>query len=939
MISESLPEVQKIQIVSKNLAEKSTPHQHIKEEPKIKPLVSGGDIDEIRSRLPFINPNRGDYYLNRTQSTEGVASKISLELKKKYLLGGDNGSNVVKKSGSASVLDTKFKSFVDQISEHQKLLNPAPEPSVSMQMFLEGASKLRRSPTLSPTASVNVRKSKELTGMENFQHICSQQQQQPPALPQSASSSYESSCSKDSQSVTESTTVIEKASSPVFETSIVVPELPKKTEPKKEVSSSNESSADDYEDEENSYHNVNNDSNCNGKVVASAAAAAAAVGVASTQISLPKVEIHNSQGELLPNEEGSAANCSNDNFKLVSDTRTGIPGGADEASAPSKIMAMPLDSKEKEAQILKHVSTPAELFISTDAKKSSAAEKGSGSGGAFSDKSSPSTPTSIPGDDNTLAVFTETELSDWARDEDCAVSENFDDLILGTHQNITYRRHQKPKKRANRDARNAKSSKSTVELGEDFVHVCGKAEPKSPSFMLANIDDMDIEFMDTGGDEEDEDAENGNAQTVNPLYLKNSGYIEYVTSEDEAKTPLAEAVNSNYAASFAEFDKSLSATAAAAAAAAAPAIRSSDLDENSNANHAEKTIRADEFDNFIHSFQDRISPFGYVKDSIDIRKQKKSAAKSPPPPLAVESSPVKEAAKEPPSPPSTPNVFGPTQKLEQLSRERSKQKNLIHEMVMSKLQSEGKSLQDRKSKRNSRTSLSPYNSSSQNSLQGGGKTGQDEKKEDCAAAKPILGRVAKEYKENIPYSSLDLGSATATSTRKEKSAMTDSCTTPTGGPSSVDGKCAESFSLPDIRKALSDTGDKLLTPVLSSATRMQILQSTESIRQQARTRARLMSDSELGLSPEDKLKLLKQKIAARKAVQSAFMDYPRSAEYLDEKECTSSSSKALHELHNAIADADYRNNNVSRMECAVCVCVKGASGGVIGCFAGSSGRN
>lgn len=88
---------------------------------------------------PLLNPRKGDYLLNRTHSTGGIASRLSLELKKRYLLGGSAlGSSVVKKSGSASNVDTKLRNFTDAISQHQKLLNPAPEPSPTMQAFLQG---------------------------------------------------------------------------------------------------------------------------------------------------------------------------------------------------------------------------------------------------------------------------------------------------------------------------------------------------------------------------------------------------------------------------------------------------------------------------------------------------------------------------------------------------------------------------------------------------------------------------------------------------------------------------------------------------------------------------------------------------------------------------------------------------------------------------------
>lgn len=73
---------------------------------------------------PMKNPRPGDYLLSKTASTEGIASKKSLELKKRYLLGGDAAaSGALMKSDSTSVLDSKFRNFHSNISECQKLLN------------------------------------------------------------------------------------------------------------------------------------------------------------------------------------------------------------------------------------------------------------------------------------------------------------------------------------------------------------------------------------------------------------------------------------------------------------------------------------------------------------------------------------------------------------------------------------------------------------------------------------------------------------------------------------------------------------------------------------------------------------------------------------------------------------------------------------------------
>lgn len=47
-----------------------------------------------------------------------------------------------------------------------------------------------------------------------------------------------------------------------------------------------------------------------------------------------------------------------------------------------------------------------------------------------------------------------------------------------------------------------------------------------------------------------------------------------------------------------------------------------------------------------------------------------------------------------------------------------------------------------------------------------------------------------------------------------------------------------------------------------------LLRTAEQVRESARARVRLMSDSQLGLSPEEKLNALRQKFAARKMAQS-----------------------------------------------------------------------
>ncbi|XP_065722593.2 F-actin-monooxygenase Mical isoform X6 [Drosophila suzukii] len=106
--------------------------------PQFKPLVQVDPTLLIGSqRAPLQNPRPGDYLLNKTASTEGIASKKSLELKKRYLLGEPANGNKIQKSGSTSVLDSRIRSFQSNISECQKLLNPSSDISAGMRTFLD----------------------------------------------------------------------------------------------------------------------------------------------------------------------------------------------------------------------------------------------------------------------------------------------------------------------------------------------------------------------------------------------------------------------------------------------------------------------------------------------------------------------------------------------------------------------------------------------------------------------------------------------------------------------------------------------------------------------------------------------------------------------------------------------------------------------------------
>lgn len=88
--------------------------------------------------------------LQRTDSTEAIAAQRALQLKRQYLLG--ENVNLPRKSVSTADLGSRFKSFMDKISETQKMLNPAPQPSAAMQAFMSSSVSSPRSPASSPSS-------------------------------------------------------------------------------------------------------------------------------------------------------------------------------------------------------------------------------------------------------------------------------------------------------------------------------------------------------------------------------------------------------------------------------------------------------------------------------------------------------------------------------------------------------------------------------------------------------------------------------------------------------------------------------------------------------------------------------------------------------------------------------------------------------------------
>ncbi|KAG8278732.1 hypothetical protein J6590_014286 [Homalodisca vitripennis] len=920
-----LEEPRKVQVLTKPINGK-LPESKTDVQLEFSPLVpdrpSLNNINNNSGPSPLVNPRRGDYLLNRTHSTEGIASKISLELKKRYLLGPSGLSGSVKKSGSASTLDSRFKSFVDQISEHQKLLNPAPEPSPTMQAFLQGADKIHNSPSITHI----VRREKELPGVSTFSHICQLKDKETvvPSNKERPSIVIDKPNSVEAEHINNVIKMESKeehllvgdeeesrARSPVHETSIVVPDLPQnKKEEEEDIDSDSLSSDNDSSLEEESDHK------------------------SQGQVNIPpKVEIHNSRGELMEDEsggvevkpdiaevgEGSEEPPPLDSLNMVVPdicqhtrptdflpnilltNRTNVdlvPAKDKESGTFQKIITVPSTSEKvsERGQVLKQVPTTAELFVSDE--KTTDGSKGSG-------KSSPSSPLSNRDDDESFrnesltAALTETELSDWARDEDVGVSENLEDLEFNINpQYITFRRHHKPKNKRNSRGVAAKIAR-TEDFDDEFSHVCGKVD-KVPqtSNLLVNTDN--IEYMDTGGEEESSHEE----------YLRNSGYVQFINPTDEDEdiiTPTADTpincLPGDLKDSAEDGGDTTTSNSEAVTIMESPLDAQKDFEPNLNSPVIETTPTPDlnnkTYEEYVKRLQGRISPFSNVRDSIDIRKSRKhSSGKISNPTFTTEKTLIEDKEE------NTPNIINKpvtmSQKLEELSKERSKQKDLIHEMVLEKLMVRGKSPQERKAKRNARNTPSPR-LGSQNSIisipsdktepsQETGNIGSkismtsqqtptstiDETPREADRPEQNHNEVAESsevtpevfdtpnvnisdlyftpmtsFKEQAAKSrplSMNFSFRLQNSTNKNKTLPFTPLTNP------------EAFSLPDIRKALFDSENSLNTPV--PPPRLKAL-DREQVRETARARAKMLTDEELGLSPEERIQRLKEKVSRR----------------------------------------------------------------------------
>ncbi|XP_063236489.1 F-actin-monooxygenase Mical isoform X2 [Bacillus rossius redtenbacheri] len=924
-------------------------------------LTVGNNIINLNkkppARTPLINPRQGDYLLNRTHSTEGIASKLSLELKKKYLLGVSGLPGSVKKSGSATTLDSKVKNFVDMISEHQKLLHPAPEPSPTMQAFLQGTSKLSVvNKPLSPTSptfldpslklppppsqqtSLSAKKEKPLPSAGvMFEHVCKLGSKQEVLSDVGGKSTHEINGTAltngtkivipkgifDNEPVESSVTDVcnnttaqdsldasqfetgnhEEADcrprSPAHETSIIVPDIPWK----KPLAEANED--DDIESDSlsssDSLSNLDDESDDH-------RSGSLHVGERTT----PRVEIHDTSGTLMAEGSCEEQKCSKDVMK----ESTEKPLSLDLSNRASAVNSADSVDRERKHSTL------------------------------TSDRSSPSTPPSLRGEDSESvhneATLAETELSDWAQDGDALVSEDLEDVEFNIDpQFVTSRRHRNVRKGGK--VLGARIARAEEEFGDfdDPGHVCSLYKDivsnNATSLLLSNAEN--IEYMDTGP-EEDSSTDDVFAAT-NESLLKNKGYIQFVNSfdDEDISTPLVDAqtistvakavpaVIVTESAKDGEDTSESPDTVEVSNVEAAGAVSAGELEGNtteetttsgevvtvkdSPLDHEKfytpdsecprdiENASSQEYEDYVRRLQGRISPFSNVRDSIDVRKSRR---KNKPPvqlPDLISEEVAHDSAEQPASPPETVELVSPSstsQKLVEISRERSKQKDLIHEMVLNKMLTQKKNSSEKKFKKNrlipSPTSPSPatpvksfFETVPELSTVGGQGDGESEEKLNNVTETDKLNKVLKDlevplvdslvdedaekfytpmtsFKTKLPQSQrqrpLSVHASFTGGQRTDDAADKPSVLpdTPLTNP--------EAFSMPDIRRALFKSSEELRQlPVPPPRTRLdEARKATDRDRlyEEARRRARLKSDDELGLSPENYAIALREKV-------------------------------------------------------------------------------
>nr|XP_012143697.1 PREDICTED: protein-methionine sulfoxide oxidase Mical isoform X7 [Megachile rotundata] len=931
------------------------------------------------NRVPLINPRKGDYLLNRTHSTEGIASKLSLELKKKYLFGGTAFGGSVMKSGSASNVDTQLRNLTDAISQHQKLLNPAPEPSPTMQAFLQGTSKLRSnnaqlspiSPTAiftaSPIRSYTGNRSQNLLNNDNPMYKATilpeiskthlpdlvkessilKSKTAPNIVCGESKSTANKELTKEQVSSSQTTTVVNNSQalenaknsqntdinftandenngfrprSPLHETSIIVPQVDwsKNKEEAKEAISTEDSE-------------IDSDSLSSSDGEAEGAQNEQLVAV---NLSPPRLQIHSTDGDLLLDEqvdrykdfddgqsfEPDSIECSflrdKETNNKTEPTPTKPESGVNKTSMELEIVKNEIEQLELQDDNKKNISncsTPTSVASTISNKQDDSEEN-----------------------DVTTAALTETEFSEWARDGEVLVSDDLRDVEFNINPEFITTRRNLPLS----DNSRTRNALITIAKEEDLTDMeldTSKYNQldipiNDTSKLLANGEDID--FMDTDNDSLLDDSLQ---DASNMVMLKNRGYVEFVNiksdptssssqekliadapiaklevendscSEEEAyndrnvieinpvtmddvmnklngtltKTeneieekadtkldsaqqdqPIVEAVNKELFQSMEEDsllivepaeDTTTSEVITILASPVNPQVSIVPPQTQEASQEEEPKATADssnaDYSEYVKRLQSRIAEFSNAKDSIDVRKSKRKNSKS-----SIQTRTAEMIAEEIKSQDAVINNSfnspATSRKLEEITRERSKQKNVIQDLLMDKVEAHKQKSAEKKARRAARassftstpvlspirppvSSASPINKFTPTSI---ATPENSPLRTTFAEAKKSL---ETEAPREVPWKS-----------GKEKEAN--------------DENKNEIQSVENLNETHNEVESNFKTPVAPPRLKHdEVKRTAEKARQDARERARLKSDEDLGLSPEDRIKELRMKVARR----------------------------------------------------------------------------
>lgn len=255
-----------------------------------------------------------------------------------------------------------------------------------------------------------------------------------------------------------------------------------------------------------------------------------------------------------------------------------------------------------------------------------------------------------------------------------------------------------------------------------------------------------------------------------------------------------------------------------------------------------KTPEDMSYEEYVRQLQTKIREISTARDSLDMRKSRRKSSKGDE--ISASSQILSNSA----TPTKNLSIFQDstqptvTKKLEEITKERTKQKDLIHDLVMDKLQTK-KQLNAEKRLNRSRNRNVIFSSTQVSHNPHGA--------DSCEMIHPI----APERRNSKSKEST------------ERRFSFNATVSPIENKESIRPLSAHISSTPKILKTQSfcvntttnsrSPFSEFRTPIAQPRTKTD--QSTDKAREDARQRARLKSNEDLGLSPEEKIKLLRKR--------------------------------------------------------------------------------